>query len=272
MVGDKLEVFTLHSKGEKNGVPFSPSSIPLSTLETIVSNVPAFVIGSGVQGAKKNDIRDAMSVSIADGSLSVGVALPAALAAVLNASSFPLDMSAFAEGRPNEVKDAVRLEAARILKTNLMREGAKSIGFSSRAAGIVEFDIVEKNVALPPDQSPWIDSDSYVMAEVTDLGGKSKANVHLEIEGRGTVVAESLRQYLSDLTENLLYKKVLAHVAYRKNLQTGEWDKPRLIAIENPVRHQFDEQAFEQAIARPNGWEDVVDPVAEIRRLRGEDG
>ena len=110
------------------------------------------------------------------------------------------------------------------------------------------------------------------MAEVTDLGGKSKANVHLEIEGRGTVVAESLRQYLSDLTENLLYKKVLAHVAYRKNLQTGEWDKPRLIAIENPVRHQFDEQAFEQAIARPNGWEDVADPIAEIRKLRGEDG
>lgn len=145
MVGDKLEVFTLHSKGEKNGMPFSPSSIPLSTLETIVSNVPAFVIGSGVQGAKKNDIRDAMSVSIADGSLSVGVALPMALATVLNASSFPLDMSAFAAGRPNEVKDAVRLEAARILKTNLMREGAKSIGFSSRAAGIVEFNIVEKN-------------------------------------------------------------------------------------------------------------------------------
>ena len=163
-MGDKLEVFTLHSKGEKNGVPFSPSSIPLSTFETVVSNV-----------------------------------------------------------------------------------------------------------SLPPDQSSWIDSDSYVMAEVTDLGGKSKANVHLEIEGRGTVVAESLRQYLSDLTENLLYKKVLAHVAYRKNLQTGEWNKPRLIAIENPVRHQFDEKAFEQAIARPNGWEDVTDPVAEIRRLRGED-
>ena len=87
-MGDKLEVFTLHSKGEKNGVPFSPSSIPLSTLETIVSNVPAFVIGSGVQGAKKNDIRDAMSVSIADGSLSVGVALPAALATVLNALGY----------------------------------------------------------------------------------------------------------------------------------------------------------------------------------------
>lgn len=269
---DRVEVFALHSVGERNGIPFSPSSIPLSTLETIVNDVPNFVLGDSVAGTKKSEIRDSMNVAFSDGSLTVGVALPAALATILGASGFSSDLAAFAAGRPGEVKDQVRMDAARSLKTNLLREGARSIGFSSHSAGIAEFDIVERDVAVPPDVTPWIDSDSYVMAVVTDLGGKSKVNVHLEIEGRGTVVAESIRQYLSDLTENLLYKKVMAHVAYKVNTLTGEWRNPRLVALENPARRTFDATAFEQAIGKKNGWHDVADPIAEIRKLRGENG
>ncbi len=34
---------------------------------------------------------------------------------------------------------------------------------------------------------------------------------------------------------------------------------------------KFDEAAFEAAISGPNGWDAVADPVAEVRRLRGDD-
>ena len=33
---------------------------------------------------------------------------------------------------------------------------------------------------------------------------------------------------------------------------------------------KFDEAAFEAAISGPNGWDAVVDPVAEVRRMRGD--
>lgn len=31
----------------------------------------------------------------------------------------------------------------------------------------------------------------------------------------------------------------------------------------------FDEAAFDEAVSKPNGWSEVADPVAEIRRMRG---
>lgn len=33
---------------------------------------------------------------------------------------------------------------------------------------------------------------------------------------------------------------------------------------------KFDEAAFAEAVSHPNGWDEVADPVAEIRRLRGD--
>ena len=33
---------------------------------------------------------------------------------------------------------------------------------------------------------------------------------------------------------------------------------------------KFDEAAFNEAISQPNGWDAVADPVAEIRRMRGD--
>ena len=33
----------------------------------------------------------------------------------------------------------------------------------------------------------------------------------------------------------------------------------------------FDEEAFDAAVAKPNGWSNVADPVAEIRRMRGDE-
>ena len=33
---------------------------------------------------------------------------------------------------------------------------------------------------------------------------------------------------------------------------------------------EFDEEAFNAAVAKPNGWSNVEDPVAEIRRMRGD--
>lgn len=32
----------------------------------------------------------------------------------------------------------------------------------------------------------------------------------------------------------------------------------------------FDADAFNEAVSKPNGWDSVPDPVAEIRRMRGE--
>lgn len=91
---DKIDILSLHSKGEKNGEPFSSSSIPLSTLEILVHAIPDIIIGNSAAGVKKNDIKDAMSISINDGSLKIGVALPAIMASIIDGSAFSSDILA----------------------------------------------------------------------------------------------------------------------------------------------------------------------------------
>ena len=113
--------------------------------------------------------------------------------------------------------------------------------------------------------------ESYVMATVIDMGGKSKANAHLELDNGKLVVADSARDYLVSLEGNLLYKKVLAHVAYRVNLWTKEWTNIRLLSLSLPET-KFDADAFDRAVSRPSAWDEVSDPVAEIRRMRGDNG
>jgi len=85
------------------------------------------------------------------------------------------------------------------------------------------------------------------------------------------VVADSARNYLASLESNLLYKRVLAHVAYRINLRTKDWHNIRLVSLSLPET-TFDADAFDKAVSRPSAWDEVADPVAEIRRMRGDNG
>ena len=266
-----VEILSLHSRGVKDGVEFSPSSMPLSALEAVVNAIPKIVMGSAIPGARRGEIREAMRMSIEKGSLNIGVILSASAAAMLNGTTFAQDVVSLSSGHADETKDTVRKDAVNFLKSELVRNGASFIGVSSMYAGVPEFDLVQGTEEQPAEESAWVDSDSYVMALVTDLGGKNKANVHLEIAGHGTIVAESVRQYLSDLSENLLYKEVLAHVAYKVDVSTGEWIRPRLISLDAAKPKPFDASMFEAAISKKTGWNAVADPVVEIRRLRGAD-
>ena len=108
------------------------------------------------------------------------------------------------------------------------------------------------------------------MATVVDIGGKVKTNAHLELENGKVIMADSARNYLAGLEDNLLYKKVLAHVSYRVNLRTGEWQDIRLTSLSLPSK-PFDGDAFDKAVSGPSAWDDVDDPVAEVRRMRGDD-
>lgn len=265
-----IEALELHSEGRKDGVPFSLSSIPGSVLKAVLERVPNFVAGSKASQRTKALVDASISYSLENGSLNIKAVAAATLSTILQESGFFTDFVAISQNRLDDVSDPGRIESLRDLRHDLLNGGATTIELSSGAAHIPAFDIVERDVAVPPSNDPWVDSESYVMATVIDIGGKSKANAHLELENGKLVVADSARNYLAGLEENMLYKKVLAHVAYRVNLRTKEWIGVRLVSLSMPGK-KFDEKAFDRAISGLTAWDDVSDPVAEIRRMRGDD-
>lgn len=265
-----IQALELHSEGRKDGVPFSLSSLPAPVLKAALDRIPSFVAGTKGSSRTRAQIEDDLSYSLENGSLRIKAVVAVSLAAFLQESGFFSDLAAISDGRMSDVSDVGRIETLRDLKRELVASGATSIELSSAAGNVSSFDIAARNVEPPPSSDPWADSESYVMATVIDIGGKVKANAHLELENGKTITADSAKNYLAGLEENLLYKRVLAHVAYQANLRTEEWRDIRLVSLSLPGK-AFDSAAFDQAVAGPSAWDRVEDPVAEIRRMRGED-
>lgn len=265
-----IRALELHSEGEKDGMPFSLAAVPASVLKSALERIPTFVAGTKGNPRTKAQIESALSYAFENGSLRIAVVVASAMAATLRESAYFADLTAISEGRMADVADLGRIEALRDLRRELLSSGATSIKLSSFEGKVPSFDIAAKNIELPPPSDPWVDSESYVMATVVDIGGKVKSNAHLELENGKTITADSARTYLAGLEENLLYKRVLAHVAYQVNLRTDEWRGVRLVSL-SPTRKTFDKAAFDKAVSGPSAWDAVEDPVADIRRMRGAD-
>ncbi len=268
---NRIEALELHSEGRKDGEPFSLSSVPASVLKSVLNRIPDFVAGSKASPKTKATVESSITYSFENGSLKIKASLALAMAAVLQESAFFADFAAISKGKMNEVSDVGRIESIQALKRDLLGGGATVIELSSEFAHVPIFNIAEQDVKVPPSSDPWVDSESYVMATVIDMGGKNKANAHLELDNGELVVADSARNYLASLENNLLYKRVLAHVAYRVNLRTKDWQNIRLVSLSRPGT-TFDADAFDKAVSRPSAWDEVADPVTEIRRMRGDNG
>ena len=89
----------------------------------------------------------------------------------------------------------------------------------------------------------WVQVEKYLYGNVIDMGGKNKANVHLELENGQTLIMTSTQDFLSRDEQNRLYRPALLHVTAEENLLTGALRNLSLLAFE---AHQprYDEDEF----------------------------
>ncbi len=117
---------------------------------------------------------------------------------------------------------------------------------------------------------PWVKVERYIVGTVVDMGGRSKANVHIKLNGTGeTVVAQSSQNYLRDQEENRLYHTVLARVQAEQHWRTRDLRSIRLVSFE-PYEPRFDVAALDRfAETGAKAWADVPDSGTWVRELRG---
>jgi hypothetical protein len=120
-------------------------------------------------------------------------------------------------------------------------------------------------------EKEWVEAEFYFYGDITDMGGKVRANVHVSAPGIGSVVIETPKEILTDYNRNPLYKPLGVRATGKQNTITGEVDKTSLRFKEfveyNPV---YDEKYLDDLIAKASKtWEDVKDPDAWLREMRG---
>ena len=134
--------------------------------------------------------------------------------------------------------------------------------------------IVDKTTEFLRTEETWVEAEFYFYGLITDLGGKQKANVHLDTKDYGLLKIDADKQLLTDYQTNPLYKRYGVRAQGKQSLATGEIDKLSLKLIEiidyNP---SYQEDYLTGLINKAReSWMGIKDADEWLSDLRGDYG
>jgi hypothetical protein len=117
----------------------------------------------------------------------------------------------------------------------------------------------------------WVDAEFYLYGELTNAGGKSSPNIHLDTEEYGTLRISTDKDYLRGTDKNLLYKKFGLRVAGKQNFQTFEMDRNSLVFVDLFDYDMEYSDAYLDSLLKKAApaWQDVLDADQWLNEIRG---
>jgi hypothetical protein len=133
----------------------------------------------------------------------------------------------------NNVIDFLEPQTAKAFE--FFQETAKKQGVAFEISTSVENTIklqVNKDTEFIRSEEIWVDAEFYFYGIVTDFGGKSEANIHLDTKTYGLLKIKSDKKLLADYKTNPLYKKYGVRAKGKQSITSGEIDKATLKLLE----------------------------------------
>ena len=117
----------------------------------------------------------------------------------------------------------------------------------------------------------WVDAEFYLYGELTNAGGKSNPNIHLDTQEFGTLRISTDKDYLKDVDKNLLYKKFGMRVTGKQNLQTFEMDRNSLTFVDLfDYDMEYSEVYLDSLMKKAvPAWENIINADQWINEIRG---
>jgi hypothetical protein len=233
-----------------------PKRVPLNLLGEFQKDVSDFLRGSG------RDIDPAqVMVSVEEGSLALvatGLLAAATLWSDIERLNSPDSLGSI------DPKRAVVVERWQAAARQNPHRNYRVAGISDQAGFSVSVTTDYRRT-----EEVWVYVEKYIHGTVVDWGGKTRPNVHLEVEGSGVLKISADQSLLAGEKENRLYRQALLHVVAEENLLTGALRNPRLVAFEAHRPH-YDEAEFQMMVERgTRAWADVPDSSEWLENLRG---
>ena len=118
-------------------------------------------------------------------------------------------------------------------------------------------------------EETWVHVEKYLHGKIVDMGGKTKANVHIELENGESLIIASTQDLLEQGEKNRLYRPALLHITAEENLLTGKLRNYKLLAFEN-YQPSYSESEFNTMVERgTKAWEGISDGNLWLETLRG---
>lgn len=137
------------------------------------------------------------------------------------------------------------------------------------STGEVEKIVIDDESEFKQSKELWVPVEKYVYGRIYDLGGKNKANVHLELIGHGTLTIGAEAAKLTEDKTNRLYQNHLVRITAEENLKTRSLRNERLVTFEK-YDPQFDEDEFNAFVRKgKKAWASIKDSNGWLEELRG---
>lgn len=239
------------------GAEIGPARVPLALLGQFQAEVADFLKGS----SRDVDPRQVF-VAIEKGSLTLAASNLSA------ASSLWRDLNLLEHG---DALDEIDPKRATIVEgwqsaARQFPQRDYSIGKSARKS-IVRVNAQTNYRKISEDV--WVTVEKFFHGKIVDMGGKNKANVHLELENGALLTITSGQDLIAREERNRIYQPALLHIAAEENLRTGALRELKLLSFEQ-YEPEYDESAFKHMVERgTRAWADVADAAEWVDELRG---
>jgi hypothetical protein len=246
--------FTVSDRINDNEV--SPAYVPLILLGEFQEDVGNFLKGSN----RDVDLTEII-VSIEKGSLAFSVA------GLLTATTLWNDLASLNTSNSLALIDPKR---AKVIERwqNFARKNAHRRYFVTNQPAQFSFSI-DANSTFQCSENVWVRVEKYLHGKIIDIGGKTKANVHLELEEGVTLKIAATQEQLAQGEQNRLYRPALLHVMAEENLLTGQLRHHRLLDFVD-YQPSYNETTFNEMVTRgTQAWAEVTNASLWLQALRG---
>jgi hypothetical protein len=248
----------LSIEDEVLGEELSPSNLTLPLLAEYVEQVQAFLRGS----SKKN--MGEIKASIEKGSLAIATDNSTG---ILNEAVDDYD-SLMRSEMITDV-DPIRSRIVELWQYNARKHPNR------RYKLCIEDSVEKKEMSITADtnytvaKEVWSQVELYLYGTVYDMGGKSKPNVHVELENGKSLKIESNAKQLTKDGENRLYTRQLIRVRAEQKFGTNELRNESLVSFEHYESVDDEEQYKKIAGMAKTAWADIGNPSNWVENLRG---
>lgn len=249
---DKLRL-SINDRIDNNEV--SPSHVSLALLGEFQKDVSEFI-----KGSNNNIDSSKIIISIESGSLAF------LATGLLTAASLWSDLETLKNTNLLSSIDPKRANVIEKWQASAQKNPHRHYSVSDKSNML--FFTINSDSNFHKSEDIWVKVEKYLYGTITNMGGKNKANIHIDLENGEILPPISTTQnLLAQGEQNRLYRNSLVHISAEENLRTGKLRNLTLLSFEdhNPV---YDENEFNLMVEKgTKAWSGV--PLSWLEDLRG---
>jgi hypothetical protein len=254
---DKIGSIEIRVIGRKGNIKLSPESYDIKEIANLLQNIEDLLYPS----SKKE--RPLITYDIEEGS--VKNIFKTSLQAIIGFSAVISQVE--------KVHSIDFLE----LKTALAIENIQTLSYQKNYSFEIKTSVSEKSILkVNPatkyfrTENIWVEAELYFYGQLTNAGGKNKANIHIDTEEFGSLTIDTPKEFLQGREENMLYKKYGVRSIGKQNIETGEIDKSSLKIVELiDFTPKYDDEYLNSLIAKAKSHWKNIDSEDWLTNYRG---